>query len=69
MMIHVHFQNLYRKNKLGYFGRAVEIDESKFTHHTKGGENTKVWVLGFYERGSRNIRAFVMRDRTEVTCL
>ena len=25
--------------------------------------------MGFYERGTRNIRAFVMRDRTEVTCL
>jgi IS1 family transposase len=54
---------------LGHFKKPVEIDESKFTHHTKGGIKSKVWVLGFYERGSKDIRAFVMRDRTEVTCL
>ena len=48
--------------------RAVEVDESKFTHHTKGGVSSKVWVLGFYERGTKDVRAFVMRDRTEVTC-
>ena len=34
----------------------MEIDESKFTHHTKG-------------VGSKDIRAFVMRDRTDTTCL
>ena len=49
-------------------GRAVEIDESKFTHHAKGGQNNTVWVLGFYERGTKDVRAFVMKDRTEVTC-
>ena len=48
--------------------RAVEIDESKFTHHSKGGQDSKVWVLGFYERGTKDVRAFVMKDRTEVTC-
>jgi IS1 family transposase len=67
-LIHVWFQNEYRKNKLGAFGRAVEVDESKFTHHTKGGMKCNVWVLGFYERGSKDVRAFVMNDRTEVTC-
>ena len=68
-MIHVYFQNHYQRNKLGHYNMAVEIDESKFTHHTKGGQKNIVWVLGFYERGSKDIRAFVMRDRTEVTCL
>lgn len=36
-LIHVYFQNHYRRYKLGQMGRAVEIDESKFTHHGKGG--------------------------------
>ncbi len=67
-LIHVYFQNHYRKDKLGQMGRAVEIDESKFTHHAKGGQNNTVWVLGFYERGTKDVRAFVMKDRTEVTC-
>lgn len=67
-LIHVYFQNHYRRHKLGHFGRAVEIDESKFTHHTKGGVKSKVWVLGFYERGTKDVRAFVMRDRHEVSC-
>lgn len=59
-LIHTYFQNQYRKHKLGGFGRAVEVDESKFTHHTKGGVKNKVWVLGFYERGTKDVRAFVM---------
>ena len=67
-LIHVYFQNHYRRYKLGQMGRAVEIDESKFTHHGKGGQDQKVWVLGFYERGTKDVRAFVMKDRTEVTC-
>ena len=46
----------------------IEIDESKFTHHTKGGQKACVWVLGFYERGTKEVRAFVMKDRTEETC-
>ncbi|CDW84442.1 UNKNOWN [Stylonychia lemnae] len=54
---------------LGHFGRAVEIDESKFTHHTKGGVKSKVWVLGFYERGTKDVRAFVMKDRNDVSCI
>jgi len=45
----------------------VEIDESKFTNHTKGGRSTKLWVLGFYERGTRDVRAVVIKDRTEQT--
>ena len=68
LLIHLYFQNHYRKNKLGAFGRAVEIDESKFTQHTKGGVKCKVWVLGFYERGTKDVRAFVMKDRQEITC-
>lgn len=36
-LIHVYFQNHYRRYKLGQMGRGVEIDESKFTHHGKGG--------------------------------
>ncbi len=38
-LVHLYFQNQYRKNKLGEFGRVVEIDESKFTQHTKGDIN------------------------------
>lgn len=47
-------------------GRAVEIDESRFTH--RGRDEQLVYVLGFYERGSKEVRAFVMKDRAEVTC-
>jgi transposase-like protein len=61
-------QAYFSKHKLGQKGQLVEIDESKFTHYSKGGQDAKVWVLGFYERGSKDIRAFVMKDRTEVTC-
>jgi IS1 family transposase len=48
---------------------VVEIDESKFTHHTKGGTDTKVWVIGFYERGTKDVRAFTLKDKSEATIL
>ena len=67
MKIHVDMQNHFRRHKLGRYGNPVEIDESKFTHHTKGGRQTKLWVLGFYERGTRDVRAVVIKDRTEQT--
>ena len=68
-LIHLYFQNSYRKRKLGAFGRVVEIDESKFTHNTKGGIRSKVWVIGFYERGTKDVRAFVLKDKSEATIL
>ena len=36
-LIHQYYENYNRTHKLGHFGRAVVIDESKITHHTKGG--------------------------------
>ena len=42
----------YRKSKLGRCGWTVEIDESCFANIGKDGK--KVWVLGFYERGSKD---------------
>lgn len=68
-VIHINFQNAYRRRKLGEYGRVVEIDESKFTHHTKGGVSSKVWVLGFFERGSKDVRAFVLKDKSEASIL
>lgn len=65
--IHMYTQNLYRKTKLGKFGWAVEIDESVFAHHTHDGKKEKVWVLGFYERGTKEARAIHVKDRTEET--
>lgn len=53
---------------MGYFGRAVEIDESRFTHNTKGGVKSNVWVLGFYERGTKDVRAYIMRSRDIAAC-
>jgi hypothetical protein len=47
-------------------GRAVEIDESRFTH--RGKDEKLIYVLGFYERESKEVRAFVMKDRNEITC-
>jgi hypothetical protein len=41
-LIHVWFQNEYRKNKLGAVGRAVEVDESKFNNQTKEGMKCNV---------------------------
>lgn len=49
--IHIYTQNKYRKAKLGRFGWTVEIDESVFATAKDG---SKVWVLGFYERGSKD---------------
>lgn len=49
--IHIYTQNRYRRSKLGRFGRTVEIDESVFA---TGKDGAKVWVLGFYERGSKD---------------
>jgi IS1 family transposase len=46
----------------------VEIDESKFTHHTKGGAPSCVWVLGFYERTTKDVRSFIMKCRTIAAC-
>jgi hypothetical protein len=43
---------MYRKYKLGRNGYAVEIDESLFA--TVGRDGNKVWVLGFYERGTKD---------------
>lgn len=68
-MIHLQFQNSYRKTKLGAFGNVVEIDESKFAHSTKNGVKSKVWVIGFYERGTKDVRAFVLPDKSEATIL
>jgi len=55
-------QNYYRKYKLGRAGNAVEIDESIFAQLSA--DNSKVWVLGFYERGTREQRAIWVKDRT-----
>ena len=62
--IHNHTQNYYRRNKLGRLNRTVEIDESIFATKQDG---SKTWVLGFYERGSREYRAIYVPDRTENT--
>jgi IS1 family transposase len=66
-LIHVYFQNQYRNHKLGQFGRIVEVDDSTFAHQTKGGVVSKVWVLGFYERGTKDVRAYVINDKNEET--
>lgn len=50
---------------MGRFGRAVEIDESVFA--TVGKDGCKVWVLGFYERGSKDQRAIYVKDRSTET--
>ena len=50
---------------MGRFGRAVEIDESVFA--TVGKDGCKVWVLGFYERGSKDQRPIYVKDRTTET--
>lgn len=63
--IHNWTQNQYRKTKLGRFGRTVEIDESIFSQ--SGVDGAKVWVLGFYERGSKEMRAIWIKDRTTET--
>ena len=63
----MYTQNLYRRVKLGKFGRAVEIDESVFANINKDGVKSKIWVLGFYERGTKEARAIHVKDRTEET--
>ena len=63
--VHVYMQNQFRKTKLGRNGRAVEIDESIFA--TQGKDGAKVWVLGFYERGTKEMRAIYVKDRTTET--
>jgi hypothetical protein len=60
-------QNTYRKQKLGRFGNAVEIDESIFAQIKRDGKKEKIWVLGFYERGTKEARAIFIKDRTEDT--
>ena len=46
-------------------GKAVEIDESIFQRvNTSEGEK-KIWVLGFYERGSKDMRAIYVKDWSE----
>ena len=58
---------MYRRQKLGKFGHGVEIDESVFAHQTIDGKQEKVWVLGFYERDTKECRAIQVKDRTEDT--
>jgi len=65
--IHFYIQNSYRKSKLGRFGNAVEIDESIFAQIRRNGKKEKIWVLGFYERGTKEARAIFIKDRTEDT--
>ena len=65
--IHMYTQNLYRRVKLGKYGRGIEIDESVFATVTREGQKHKVWVLGFYERGTKEARAIHIKDRTEET--
>lgn len=49
---------------MGRCGRTVEIDESIFA---MGKDGCKIWVLGFYERGSKEQRAIYVKDRTTET--
>ena len=52
---------------MGKFGRAIEIDESIFAKMTQDGVKEKVWVLGFFERGTKAMRAIYVKDRSEQT--
>jgi hypothetical protein len=65
--IHFYIQNNYRRTKLGGHGRIVEVDESCFATVKRDGLVEKIWVIGFYERGSREARAIHIKDRTEET--
>lgn len=65
--IHYWTQNNYRRAKLGRFGRQIEIDESVFMHANVEGHRVGVWVLGFWERGTKDMRAIVVKDRSEAT--
>jgi transposase-like protein len=52
---------------LGKHGNAIEIDESVFCEMSVDGKKKKIWVLGFYERGTKEARAVYIKDRTEDT--
>ena len=52
---------------MGKHGRCIEIDESIFATINRDGHKEKIWVLGFFERGSRECRAIHVKDRTEET--
>lgn len=65
--VHNFMQNQFRRNKLGKHGHAIEIDESIFSTVYKEGKKEKIWVLGFYERGTKEARAFQIKDRSEET--
>ena len=52
---------------MGKFGRTIEIDESVFSKISVDGKREKVWVLGFYERETKESRAIYVKDRTEET--
>ena len=56
-------QNYYRKHKLGGKGNIIEIDESIFVHQG----NDTIWVLGMYERNTKEMRAFYVPDRSQNT--
>ena len=60
-------QNEYRRYKLGKFGRGIEIDESVFAERKVDGKIEKIWVLGFFERDTKEARAIFVKDRTEST--
>ena len=42
---------------MGKYGRGIEIDESVFAEQTIDGKQVKIWVLGFFERGTKEARA------------
>lgn len=65
--IHFFIQNSYRRSKLGGHGRIIEVDESVFATVKRDGLTEQIWVLGFYERGTREARAIHVKDRTEET--
>jgi hypothetical protein len=41
----------------------VEVDEAKFCHTTRNGVKCDVFVLGFYERDTKDVRAFMINDK------
>ncbi|CAI2366693.1 unnamed protein product [Moneuplotes crassus] len=64
-----------RETKLGPTN-VIEIDESVFarTNNHKSGydihkKNAKIWVLGFFERNTKQARAFIVPDRSKKTLL
>lgn len=53
---------------MGRYGRCIEIDESIFSRQTaEDGDEKKIWVLGFFERDTKEMRAIYVKDRTEAT--